>query len=458
MNWRWQSCLIFLVLFQALRVLPAVGEEAGRSADPVPSTGVTDKSGRTICKFVTRAMKNGQVMDVPYDADFWLPPGYKTQTAERYPVIYVLQNTDLPRSEMAQMFQRNQFPPFIVVHILGITRPLNGGEGGVWSDSLGPSGKIFRQEFTAWVERHFRCRPGPKGRVLIGCSKAGGGVMHLGLNYPDLFSAVVSADGAMGLYDLGNKDDGFYKKNKLRFLDAIERNGDAAKDLPTLMLLGSMFGSAGENDEYVNRLRAAGMRDLEFCDLRHFGHDCEGMTNASLPEEMATFYNGIGDFAPWKPSLSHRGAIYAGPLDVTVTLAEANWNIRYTVDGADPHRGGETTRGSIHVGTTCWLRVIGISNDGNKQTREALARYIIQKPLAAKPAGTEPGLSVRVYRGVPGKQLKNYLDEIQTGKKKELASTVVSGLGETAQILKQITDATATVVYTGTLTVPETRA
>ena len=205
------------------------------------------------------------------------------------------------------MIRRGQFPPFIVVHIGGITQPLNRGENGVWSDSQGPSGTIFRKEFLAWVERHFRCVPGPKGRVLVGCSKAGGAAVHLGLNYPDLFSAVVSADGAMRLYDVGNNDGDYYVRNKLRHLDAIERNGDAAKNLPVLMLLGSMFGSGGEADEYLKTLRTAGMRDLEFQDYRHLGHDCQGMTNESFPEVMATFYNGVGDFASWKPILSHAG-------------------------------------------------------------------------------------------------------------------------------------------------------
>ncbi|MCY3022801.1 MAG: hypothetical protein NTW87_27800 [Planctomycetota bacterium] len=130
------------------------------------------------------------------------------------------------------------------------------------------------------------------------CSTAGGAVMHLGLNYPDLFSAVVSADGAMRLYDVGNNDGDYYVKNRLRLLDAIERNGDAARNLPALMLLGSMFGGGGANDEYLNRLKAAGMRDLDYQDCRHFGHDCDAMTAACFPAVMATFYNGLGDFAP----------------------------------------------------------------------------------------------------------------------------------------------------------------
>ena len=169
-------------------------------------------------------MKAGKEVEVPYEADFWLPPGYETDMERCYPVIYVLQNMDLPRKRMAELFQKGQFTPFIVVHILGISEPLNRGEMGVWSDSMGPSGAIFRKDLTAWVEKHFRWVLGPKGRV--GCSKAGGGAMHLGLNYPDLFSAVVSADGALKMYDAGGDDRTYYEKNKLRFLDVIERHGD----------------------------------------------------------------------------------------------------------------------------------------------------------------------------------------------------------------------------------------
>lgn len=448
----------FVVLsLSALLPLVVVAADQERSKDPDPAKGKKDGSGYTNCKFVTRAIKDGKVVDVPFEADFWLPPGYEKEIDRRYPVIYVLQNMDIPRRELAEMIRNGQFPPFIVVHTMGITQPLNRGEGGVWSDAFGPSGTIFRKELTAWVEKHFRCVPGAMGRVLIGCSKAGGGVMHLGLNYPDVFSAVVSADGAMRLYDVGGKDGNYYEMNKVRFFDAIERHGDAAKDLPALLLLGSMFGSGGENDEYLKRLKASGMRDLEFQDCRHYGHDCPGMTNASFPEVMATFYNGIGDFAPWKPALSHRGSVQAGSFDVTARPAEADWTIRYTLDGSDSHKAGQTAKGPIHVDKSCWLRVIGIAPDGKKQSRETLMRYTIQAPLPATTLGKEPGLTLRAYEGSLGKNLKDYLADIQKGARKPVAEAVVAGLGESAALLKKADDKTGTLAYTGTLTVPETR-
>jgi hypothetical protein len=180
------------------------------------------------------------------------------------------------------------------------------------------------------------------------------------------------------------------------------------------MLLGSMFGAAGPKDDYLNRLRAAGLRDLDYQDCRHFGHDCDAMTVACFPETMATFYNGIGDFASWKPALSHRGTVYAGPIDVAVRLTEADWTVRYTLDGSDPHKAGQKARGPIRVETTCTLRVIGVSPDGKRQSRENLSRFTIQAPLPATAPGIRPGLTLRAYAGVNLKHgLTRWLADVQ---------------------------------------------
>lgn len=82
----------FVVLsLSALLPLVVVAADQERSKDPDPAKGKKDGSGYTNCKFVTRAIKDGKVVDVPFEADFWLPPGYEKEIDRRYPVIYVLQ-------------------------------------------------------------------------------------------------------------------------------------------------------------------------------------------------------------------------------------------------------------------------------------------------------------------------------------------------------------------------------
>jgi len=436
--------------------LSAMGGDE-RSNDPDPQKGTKNKNGYTACAFVTRAIdKDGKAVDVPYDADYWLPPEYAAEPTRRFPVVYVLQNMDIARNQMVEMSKKGQFPPYIVVHTMGITKPLNRGENGVWSESQGPSGKIFRNELIGWVDKRFRTIPGSKGRVLVGCSKAGGAVVHLGMHYPDLFSAAVSADGAIGLYDTGNNDADYYRKNKMTLMDAIQRNCDAAKDLPVLLLLGGMFGGGGVEDKYLKSLQSAGMRDLEYQDCRHFGHDCGGMTVDRFPEVMATFYNGIGDFAPWRPTVSHRGGLFAGAFDVTITLPKTGWTIRFTLDGSDPHKGGRTSSGSIHISETSCLRVIGISPDGKQQSRETLLRYVIQAPLPAIEAGTKPGLELRAY----DKTHQHYMDvvvrPIAKGElKPSLENVTVARPGESGVVADQILG--KSVFYIGSMSVPETR-
>jgi hypothetical protein len=128
-----------------------------------------------------------------------------------------------------------------------------------------------------------------------------------------------------------------------------------------------------------------------------YGHDCDRMTADWFPEVMATFYNGIGDFEPWRPTISQRGGVHTEAFDVKVSLPQAGWTIRYTLDGSDPHKGGETTTGAIRISKTSWLRVIGVSPDGKQQSRENLQRYTIQSPWPATPQGGQPGLLFRAY-------------------------------------------------------------
>ena len=177
------------------------------------------------------------------------------------------------------------------------------------------------------------------------------------------------------------------------------------------------------------------------------------MTAECFPEVMATFYNGVGDFAPWKPTLSHRGGVYSQPIDVTPKLAEPGWAVRYTLDGSDPHRAGQAAQGPICVSDSCWLRVIGIAPDGQRQSRETLARFTIQPPFAATAPVPQPGLLLRCYEGAAGRAAVR----LQEGEKQPIVEVHVSTLGLTRELLAQATGRDLAWVYTGTLTVPETR-
>lgn len=200
------------------------------------------------------------------------------------------------------------------------------------------------------------------------------------------------------------------------------------------------------------------MRELDYQDCRHYGHDCDGMTADRFPEVMATFYNGVGDFVPWKPSVSHRGGVYAGGFDMTVGLLESGWTIRYTLDGSDPHKGGQTSAGPLRISKTSWLRVIGVSPDGKQQSRENLQRYTIPPPWPATTPGNEPGLTLRAYGlGMGGRTpVQDSIDKIQKGSVSALAEAVVSDLGEAAEPITRFADQSRFFLYTGTITIPET--
>ena len=159
----------------------------------------------------------------------WTPPGYDTDDKTRkYPVIYCCQNTGMPTRQIAELIAAGHYPAFIMVNFIGL--PVGGetSNAAVWSDMRQPSGSFFRLELIPWIDAKYRTIANERGRVLIGCSKAGGGVTHLGLKYPDLFCAFVSLDGALALYDKGGRDLDYVAKGD-GYFQLIEKNEQKLK-------------------------------------------------------------------------------------------------------------------------------------------------------------------------------------------------------------------------------------
>ena len=136
------------------------------------------------------------------DVSVYLPPGYRANAKQRYPVIYMLHGyTDsddkwmgptkhwinLP-SVIDKALAAKESREFIVVMPNGFTRY----HGSMYSNSVttGDWEDFIAIELVAYVDAHYRTIPNAASRGLAGHSMGGYGAMRIGMKHPEIFSAV----------------------------------------------------------------------------------------------------------------------------------------------------------------------------------------------------------------------------------------------------------------------------
>lgn len=141
--------------------------------------------------------------DVPYCV--LLPPGYDTNTAQRYPVLYFLHG--IGENEQAllnagglllvqDLRDQNQIGDFLIVTpAAGRTFYINSRDGKVRYEDF------FIREFIPYIESHYRIRAGRRSRGIAGVSMGGYGAMRFAFRYPQIFGAA-SANSPALLKDL----------------------------------------------------------------------------------------------------------------------------------------------------------------------------------------------------------------------------------------------------------------
>lgn len=128
---------------------------------------------------------------VSYQAYF--PPGYATDSTQRYPVIYWLHglNGDQRRGvgfteKLDAAIKAGQVPAMIVILV-------NGMNDRFYCDS--PDGKmpvetVIVKDLVAEVDRAHRTIARREARVIEGASMGGFGALYLGFKYPEVFGVV----------------------------------------------------------------------------------------------------------------------------------------------------------------------------------------------------------------------------------------------------------------------------
>ncbi|MBA4065756.1 MAG: hypothetical protein C0501_18960 [Isosphaera sp.] len=421
----------YALAFAVVALAPAV---AG-AADPV-----------RVVKIESKALKTTETVRV------WTPPGYAADKDRRYPVVYCCQNTGIPTRQLETLYAAGHFPPALFVNYEG---PSQGGEhaaAAAWSDRRQPSGSFFRGEVIPWVDANYRTVAGPKGRVLVGCSKAGGGVMHLALKYPDLFGAVVSLDGWMTLYDKHTRDLD-YTADGDGYVQQIEKHGAAVRDTPVLLIEGGWFWRQGR--DYLGRFRKAGMTDVETIDARDLDHGVGAMFERHLPEILTTFTNAALPATPDKPTIDPPGGVIVPGTKVTLT-APKGVKLLYTLDGSDPSKGKRAYAGPIALDKSCLFRAVGVTGDGTF-TRQSIARFDVRP--ARKPdaePGANAGLELKLYAGSLGKGKDDLLKAILGGKGEPVHAGESAGFSLPEAATKAAPGKEFTARFAGVVTVPET--
>ena len=130
-----------------------------------------------------------------------LPPGYRQNSARRYPVLYYLHGL----GDNEQMFlhsggfdliqdlwDRHELSDFVLVTPAGYASFfMNSHDGRFRYDDF------FLQEFIPWIESHYRIAAGRDSRGIGGISMGGYGALRMAFLHPQMFASVSAQSAAL---------------------------------------------------------------------------------------------------------------------------------------------------------------------------------------------------------------------------------------------------------------------
>jgi enterochelin esterase-like enzyme len=159
------------------------------AATPIPAGIPTPDCPRT-----PGTLENGVVNDKrlkkPMTYFVYLPPCYTKNTAQHFPVLYLLHGVTYTEDQWLrlgvarsadELIASKELPPFIIVmpYDYGSDPPAISGFGEVLADALIPA-----------IDSTYRTQRGRAGRALGGLSRGGGWAIHIGTRHPELFASV----------------------------------------------------------------------------------------------------------------------------------------------------------------------------------------------------------------------------------------------------------------------------
>ena len=174
----------------------------------------SELAGRLDRNTIDSQLLQGNPLGDPHSRPLWVyvPPGYD-ESAERYPVVYVIQgytghvamwaNRSAYRQPFIEtadaVFANGDAPPCIVVYVDAWTA--YGGSQFVDSIGTGRYHSYLCDEVVPWVDARYRTIADRESRAISGKSSGGFGAMITPMLRPDLFSALATHAGD-NLYEL----------------------------------------------------------------------------------------------------------------------------------------------------------------------------------------------------------------------------------------------------------------
>lgn len=148
-----------------------------------------------------RTHKNFHSTFLPMDRDVvvYLPPGYDTEPAKRYPVLYLHDGQSVFGSgwrvdQTAQSLIRSGvIQPLIIVGIHNTGEYRTDEYTPTYAPFIGAGGKadlygrMLVEELKPFIDSHYRTRPDAANTGLGGSSHGGLVTVHIGLKYPEVF-------------------------------------------------------------------------------------------------------------------------------------------------------------------------------------------------------------------------------------------------------------------------------
>jgi enterochelin esterase-like enzyme len=128
----------------------------------------------------------------------YLPPGFQAWIS--YPVIYCQDGEDFFNygriaTQAQKLIIEDAWEPFIIVGV-DVDKSLRTSEYSPDGDRYSLYTRFFAEELVPWVQSRYPVRDDPDQRILAGDSLGGAVSVSLAVNYPRLFSRVISLSGA----------------------------------------------------------------------------------------------------------------------------------------------------------------------------------------------------------------------------------------------------------------------
>ncbi|HZU26613.1 MAG TPA: alpha/beta fold hydrolase [Bryobacteraceae bacterium] len=145
------------------------------------------------------ASLEGNLEGEPADRDVivFLPPGYKTDSHRRYPVVYALHGYSIGAEQWSHEIHVPQtiegaFATGAKEMIVVLPDSKTGYGGSMYSSSVttGDFEQFIAHDVVAWIDGHYRTIPQRSSRGLVGHSMGGYGAARIGMKHPDVFGSL----------------------------------------------------------------------------------------------------------------------------------------------------------------------------------------------------------------------------------------------------------------------------